>query len=110
MATPKSEYKPRVVDTICPICGENFCPGYEWAYNTGGYHGHQRVCSYPCHLEARRRLDQEHPRCNVSARNSEIYDKYIAGASEASLAKMYGLTKVSIEKIIKNEVTARCGN
>ena len=85
----------------CPICGKEFFPTPEWAWNNGKSYL-KRVCSYHCHLEARRKKPTkwDAKKAELMKRNEEIYRLYKEGTAREELSEMFGLSDNRIWKII----------
>ena len=104
MAEAKSDYKGRLVDTLCPICGKNFVPAPMHVYNDGG----KLVCSYHCHLEAfNRRQEAKKKKTHyrqahiIPSRDEEIRKLAREGVSNKELAEKYNLGVTRIREIIR---------
>lgn len=89
-------------EATCPICGKWFSPTTEWVYNNGRG---RKVCSYPCHNEARRRNTsrRDDAKKKRELRDREIYMLYHEGVAHTELAERYKLTSDRIWKILRQQ-------
>jgi hypothetical protein len=97
------------IELTCPICGKHFFPDKDWVYNDG--HG-KKVCSWSCHLKARRDVDKVQRvyfgnGVYYSRRDTEIQRLAENGVDPQELAERYNLTRTRILQIIRAGKPAR---
>ena len=98
------------ISAICPICGKEFFPTEGWVYNSGNYTNgkYQRVCSWHCHLEARRIREAEKAHGKTYRgvpvepdRDQKIVQLAKEGVPLPEIAARYHLTKGRILQILR---------
>ena len=89
----------------CPICGKNFIPAAEHIYDNGA---DVSVCSWTCHLEARRRKEMGKPKQRrfrnkpiPPGRDEDIRKRVSEGESIVSLAKKYEISTERVKQIVR---------
>lgn len=102
----KREYR-LFIEHKCPICGKLFYPTDEWVYNNGITHQPKKVCSYPCHMEARRRIEaakisKRHYKGKPIplSRDEEIRRLVSEGVHPKELAVKYEVSETRIRRIV----------
>lgn len=92
-------------EMTCPICGKNFIPAAEHIYDNGET---APVCSWTCHLEARRRKEAVKPKQRrfrrkpiPPGRDEDIRKRVSEGESIVSLAEKYEISTERVKQIIR---------
>lgn len=108
----KREYR-LFITHKCPICGREFFPTDEWVYNDGTYYS-KKVCSYPCHMEARRRIEEakiskRHYKSKPIpvGRDEEIRKLVSEGIHPKELAVKYEVSEARIRQIVSQGKAVR---
>lgn len=90
------------VEHKCPICGGDFFPTLDWVYNDGEG---KRVCSWPCHCEARRRKETRKKTRKETPtdpdRNKKILELAKEGVPVPEIASKFRISKERILQIIR---------